>query len=88
MLYAKFKWQILPDPTLILSIDFNSEPVNYRCSKLPWAFYLSDKNLLFLPMLYNINDTVSLKAMLTLLAIKQFIFFSFFGQAEGNNINL
>ena len=70
VLYAKFKWQILPDPILTLSVDFDSEPINCRCGKPLWAFYLFNKNFLFLPMLYGVNDTVSLKAMLTLLAVK------------------
>ena len=33
VLYAKFKRQILLDPTLTLSVNFDSEPVNRRCGK-------------------------------------------------------
>ena len=84
VLHAKFKRQILPDPTLTLSVDFGGEPVNRRCGKPLWASHASDKNLLFLPILYGVDDTVSPKAMLTSFAVKRFIFFCFFGWVKGN----
>ena len=33
VLYAKFKRQILLDPTLTLSVNFSSKPINYRYGK-------------------------------------------------------